>query len=35
MARNFNHLSAEGAKAFTGQLWEVDAFREQLLAALR
>jgi hypothetical protein len=35
MARNFNHLSAEGAKAFTAQLWEVDAFREQLLAALR
>jgi hypothetical protein len=35
MARNFNHLSAAGAKAFTGQLWELDAFREQLLAGLR
>ena len=34
MARNFNHLSHAGAKAFTRQLWEVEAFRERLLGGL-
>jgi hypothetical protein len=34
MARNFNHLSREGAKHFTRQLWGMSSFRESLLSAL-
>ena len=34
MARNFNHLSREGARHFTRQVWEMPAFRQLLLDAL-
>jgi hypothetical protein len=33
-ARNFNHLSAEGAVKFTRQLWSMENFRARLLGAL-
>lgn len=33
-ARNFAHLSAEGAVRFTRQLWSMDDFRARLLAGL-
>jgi hypothetical protein len=34
MARNFNHLSREGAAHFTRQVWEMPAFRDSFLDAL-
>jgi hypothetical protein len=34
MARNFNHLSREGARHFTRQLWQEPLFRQSLLDAL-
>ena len=34
MARNFNHLSHEGARRFSRQLWTMDDFHEPLLEAL-
>jgi hypothetical protein len=34
MARNFNHLSYRGARAFTRQLWDTGDFRDRLLEAL-
>lgn len=34
-ARNFNHLSASGARYFTRQLWGMADFRDALISALR
>ena len=34
MVRNINHLSREGAKHFTRQLWDIPAFRRSVLDAL-
>jgi hypothetical protein len=34
MARNFNHLSRDGAVHFTEQLWETPGFRDWLLGGL-
>lgn len=34
-ARNFNHLSASGAKEFTRQLWEMPEFRDELVNGLQ